>query len=75
MGPSDWRWRWALSGIPEDAWLLALGSAVSDGSKVDWDEAERSAADPETQRVVRDIRERGYEATMKPALRTLSVVR
>ena len=45
-----------MSDIPEDAWLLALGSAVSDGAKVDWDAAERSAADPETQRVVQDMR-------------------
>lgn len=45
-----------MSDIPEDAWLLALGSAVSDGAKVDWDAAERSATDPETQRVVQDMR-------------------
>jgi serine/threonine protein kinase len=45
-----------LSVTPEDAWLIALGSAVSDGSAIDWDKAEREAGDPETQRIVREMR-------------------
>ena len=32
-----------MTGPPEDPFLIALGSAVSDGSKVDWEQAERDA--------------------------------
>ena len=41
---------------PEDPFLIALGSSVSDGAKVDWDKAERTAADPDTQNIVRGMR-------------------
>jgi Tol biopolymer transport system component len=45
-----------LTGTPEDALLIALGSAVSDGSTIDWDQAERNAVDPEKQNIVRGMR-------------------
>ena len=45
-----------MTGPPEDPFLLALGSAVSDGSSVDWEQAERNAADPATQDIVRGMR-------------------
>ena len=45
-----------MSEPPEDPFLLALGSAVSDGSAVDWERAERDAADPNTQNIVRGMR-------------------
>jgi len=45
-----------LSEPPEDPFLLALGSSVSDGSAVDWEQAERAAADPDTQTIVRGMR-------------------
>jgi Tol biopolymer transport system component len=40
----------------EDPFLIALGSAVSDGATVDWDQAERDANDPATQDIVRGMR-------------------
>jgi Tol biopolymer transport system component len=46
-----------LSGTPDDAWLIALGSAVSDGSLIDWNQAERNASNPDTQNIVRDMRQ------------------
>ena len=45
-----------LTEPPEDPFLIALGSSVSDGATVDWDKAERTAADPDTQNIVRDMR-------------------
>lgn len=42
---------------PDDAWLIALGAMVSDGGAVDWDDAERRPADPEQQRLVRQLRQ------------------
>jgi Tol biopolymer transport system component len=46
-----------MSGNPEDAWLIALGSAVSDGSVVDWEHAEQHATDPDQRRLVQQLRE------------------
>jgi eukaryotic-like serine/threonine-protein kinase len=40
----------------DDAWLLALGAAVSDGEGVDWDSAERHAGSPDRQRLIQDLR-------------------
>ena len=40
----------------EDAWLIALGSAVSDGVAVDWDDLERKATDSRTKRVLQEMR-------------------
>jgi eukaryotic-like serine/threonine-protein kinase len=45
-----------LSVTPDDAWLIALGAAVSDGQPVDWDEAERLASDSEKREIVRNMR-------------------
>jgi eukaryotic-like serine/threonine-protein kinase len=45
-----------LSGTPDDAWLIALGAAVSDGSTIDWEQAERLATDPEKREIVRNMR-------------------
>ena len=45
-----------MSGTPDDAWLIALGAAVSDGQPVDWDEAERLASDSEKRQIVRNMR-------------------
>ncbi|HET7217514.1 MAG TPA: protein kinase [Vicinamibacterales bacterium] len=45
-----------MSGTPDDAWLIALGAAVSDGSPVDWEQAERLATDPEKREIVRNMR-------------------
>jgi eukaryotic-like serine/threonine-protein kinase len=40
----------------DDAWLIAIGAAVSDGSGVDWQRAERQAASAEQRRVVEGLR-------------------
>jgi Tol biopolymer transport system component len=45
-----------LSDTPEDASLIALGAAVSDGAAVDWQQAERDAVDPDKLRIVREMR-------------------
>jgi len=40
----------------KDAWLIALGSAVSDGVAVDWDDLERNATDNRTKRFIQEMR-------------------
>src|SRR3954465_759461 len=45
-----------LSDTPEDAWLIALGSAVSDGAEVDWDQAERQATDASRKQILHQLR-------------------
>ena len=45
-----------MSDTPEDAWLIALGSAVSDGADVDWDKAERQATDESKKQLLRQLR-------------------
>jgi len=45
-----------LSDTPEDAWLIALGSAVSDGAAVDWEEAERHALDDNRKQILQQLR-------------------
>jgi eukaryotic-like serine/threonine-protein kinase len=45
-----------LSDTPEDAWLIALGSAVSDGAAVDWEEAERQAVDDHRKALLQQLR-------------------
>lgn len=40
----------------DDAWLIAIGAAVSDGGGVDWDEAESQAASPEQRHLVEGLR-------------------
>ena len=45
-----------MSDTPEDAWLIALGSAVSDGAAVDWEEAERHAIDDHRKQLLQQLR-------------------
>jgi len=45
-----------LSDTPEDAWLIALGSAVSDGAEVDWDQAEQQATDASRKQILHQLR-------------------
>jgi Tol biopolymer transport system component len=45
-----------LNDTPDDPWLLALGSAISDGAPVDWDQLEREASDSERKRVLEQMR-------------------
>ncbi len=45
-----------MSETPDDAWLIALGAAISDGAPLDWDELERKANDTRTKRVVQQMR-------------------
>ena len=45
-----------MSDTPEDAWLIALGSAVSDGAAVDWKALERRATTDDARRVLREMR-------------------
>jgi Tol biopolymer transport system component len=45
-----------LTDTPDDAWLIALAAAVSDGAAVDWEEAARKASDPKTQLLVQEMR-------------------
>jgi len=41
----------------EDAWLIALGAAVSDGGSVNWEQAEQRLTNPDQQRIVRQLRQ------------------
>jgi serine/threonine protein kinase len=45
-----------LSDQPEDAWLIALGNDVSDGKTVDWELADRRAADPEAKALLGNLK-------------------
>lgn len=45
-----------MSETPEDAWLIALGAAVSDGAAVDWDRLEQQATDSHRRRLLRQMR-------------------
>jgi eukaryotic-like serine/threonine-protein kinase len=45
-----------LNDTPEEAWLIALGSAVSDGAPVDWSELERRATTEHARRVLHEMR-------------------
>jgi len=45
-----------VSDTPEDAWLIALGSAVSDGADIDWDKAERQATDESKKQILQQLR-------------------
>jgi Tol biopolymer transport system component len=45
-----------LNDTPDDAWLIALGAAVSDGAAIDWESVERKARDPHTQLLVEQMR-------------------
>ena len=45
-----------LNDSPEDAWLIALGSAVSDGAAVDWQELEQRATTEHARRVLQQMR-------------------
>ena len=45
-----------MTETPDDAWLIALGSAISDGAPLDWDELERHAPDTRSKRIVRQMR-------------------
>ena len=46
-----------MSSTPDDAWLIALGSAVSDGSQVDWDAVESRSTTAEERALVRHLRQ------------------
>ena len=41
---------------PEDAWLIALGAAVSDGAEIDWDQAELDAGSSDRRLIVQQMR-------------------
>ena len=45
-----------MSDSPEEAWLIALAAAVSDGREVDWEEAERRPTTDEQKQLVQDLR-------------------
>ena len=45
-----------LNDTPENAWLIALGSAVSDGADVDWQDLERRATTDHERRVLQQMR-------------------
>ena len=45
-----------MNDTPEDAWLIALGSAVSDGAAVDWDTLERRATTDQERQVLHEMR-------------------
>src|SRR5688572_8676967 len=45
-----------MTSNPEDAWLIALAAAVSDGRDVDWPATEQRAATPEQRRIVAELR-------------------
>ncbi len=45
-----------VSETPEDAWLIALGSAISDGTNVDWEKVERHATDDSRKQILKELR-------------------
>ncbi len=45
-----------MSDQPDDAWLVALGTDVSDGKTVDWDLADRRATDDEARTLVGNLK-------------------
>ena len=45
-----------MSDRPDDAWLVALGTDVSDGKSVDWDLADRRATDEEARTLVSNLK-------------------
>ncbi len=45
-----------MTDAPEDAWLIALGSAVSDGAAVDWKDVEQRATSDHARRVLQEMR-------------------
>ena len=45
-----------MSDQPDDAWLIALGTDVSDGKSVDWDLADRRATDDEARALVSNLK-------------------
>jgi Tol biopolymer transport system component len=45
-----------LSERHDDAWLIALGSDVSDGRTVDWDEVDRRTTDDEARNIVENLK-------------------
>ncbi len=45
-----------MSDQPDDAWLIALGTDVSDGKTVDWDLADRRATDDEARTLVGNLK-------------------
>ena len=45
-----------MSDQPDDAWLIALGTDVSDGKTVDWDLADRRAIDDEARTLVGNLK-------------------
>ena len=46
-----------MSDDSEDAWLIALGAAVSDGGIVDWDRARLRGETPDQQRLIQELRD------------------
>lgn len=45
-----------MSGPPDDAWLIALGTDVSDGKSVDWDQVDRRASDEQARLLVSNLK-------------------
>src|SRR3982750_3855905 len=60
-----------MSDGPDDDSLIALGAAVSDGDVIDWTAAEHQAEDPESQALVRGMRE---VATLMAAHRQVATI-
>jgi len=66
-----------LSDLPDDAWLIALGTDVSDGKPVDWDRADRRAEDARAKALISNLkrleavvqahRSTGQEPTPQPS--------
>jgi len=46
-----------MSGEPDDPDLIALGAAISDGARVDWDQVQKDAPTAETEQLVAGLRE------------------
>ena len=66
-----------MSDLPDDAWLIALGTEVSDGKTVDWDLADRRATDAQAKTLISNLkrlesvvqahRSTGQEPTEQPS--------
>ena len=46
-----------MNSNPDDAWLIALGAAVSDGRSIDWSEIDSRPATPEQRRLIAQLRQ------------------
>jgi eukaryotic-like serine/threonine-protein kinase len=46
-----------MSDSSDDAWLIALGAAISDGGPIDWDRAEQRVQNLDQRRLVQELRQ------------------